>query len=277
MRFIMCEPTYFDVVNFTLNPYMKGNRPVNKVKAKRQWRQLVSILELSGVNVILTPPVRGLPDMVFSANGGSVVDNYFYPSNFKVEPRKLETLFYTKRLQQLGYHIKHINGIFEGQGDTQLSKLTNRGLHIWVGYGHRTDLSGANNFIQQLPDKITVHILHLVDPYFYHLDTCLLVFGNKYALYYPGAFSRESNQKLKNIFDRHDIITVTREEALNFSCNSIEIPDISGKYQGIILANQLSPRLRNKLQQLNYGYLECPMSEFILAGGSTRCCVLKLS
>ena len=73
-RLLMCRPTYF-AVDYAINPWMDPDR----AGRRRRWRSgsgrrsASAYLDL-GHRVELIDPVDGLPDMVFAANGGTVVD-----------------------------------------------------------------------------------------------------------------------------------------------------------------------------------------------------------
>ena len=67
-KILMCKPEYFEV-NYTGNEFMKGNIDnVDTAKAIDQWNCLKKIYEDLGFEVVLIDPVKGLVDMVFTAN-----------------------------------------------------------------------------------------------------------------------------------------------------------------------------------------------------------------
>lgn len=271
MNVLVVEPTQFNIKTLFMNPYMTGKIRINLKKAISQWRALVDLLESLGITVIKKRGIKNLVDMVFTANAGSIIDNIFYPSNFYHKERQGESIYYKKYFTQLGYKIIPITGYFEGQGDTQYSHDKE---FLWVGYGQRTSHEGANSFISNAynsKNKVKCKLLHLIDPYFYHLDTCLRCFGNKYAIYYPGAFSKESKQLLLRIFGKTNMIAVKRSEALQFVCNTIEI-----KHNNILIAHYFTDRIKDKLNKIGFTTLETDMSEFLLSGGSVKCCILDL-
>ena len=57
---------------------------------------------------------------------------------------------------------------------------------------------------------------------------------------------------------------------MNFACNSISVPN------NIIIGHCFSDNLKSKLKDINYNTIENNMSEFLLSGGSTKCCVLDI-
>jgi N-dimethylarginine dimethylaminohydrolase len=72
-RYIRCRPTYFDVC-YAINDWMDPNKPVDTDLAIAQWERLRSLYGSLGHEVVELPPVAGLPDMVFAANGATVID-----------------------------------------------------------------------------------------------------------------------------------------------------------------------------------------------------------
>lgn len=69
---LMCPPNYFEVC-YRINPWMdpdawSSQAGMLTALARRQWRQLHDTLVDLGAKLDLVPPVRGLPDMVFTAN-----------------------------------------------------------------------------------------------------------------------------------------------------------------------------------------------------------------
>ena len=67
---LLCAPIHFDVI-YSINPWMVGE-PVNSAVALEQWFRLKDTLEEWGVSVKLIGQVGNLPDMVFTANAGTV-------------------------------------------------------------------------------------------------------------------------------------------------------------------------------------------------------------
>ena len=72
-RYLMCRPTYF-AVDYAINPWMDPSAPVDRDRAVAQWETLRRVYLDLGHTVELIDPVPGLPDMVFAANGATVVD-----------------------------------------------------------------------------------------------------------------------------------------------------------------------------------------------------------
>src|SRR6266545_1884845 len=72
-HYIMCRPTYF-AVDYAINPWMDPTMPVDTDLAIAQWETLRQTYLRMGHTVELVDPMPGLPDMVFTANGATVIE-----------------------------------------------------------------------------------------------------------------------------------------------------------------------------------------------------------
>ena len=63
--------------------------------------------------------------------------------------------------------------------------------------------------------------LELVDPYYYHLDTCFCPLAPGMAIYYPAAFDEYGQRVLPEIVA--ELIAVDEEEARRFACNAVVV------------------------------------------------------
>ncbi|HEX3621027.1 MAG TPA: hypothetical protein VHT97_01795, partial [Acidimicrobiales bacterium] len=70
-RFLMCPPEHFGVL-YEINPWMHSEVAVDLDRARDQWGELVATLVAAGAEVELLEPQPGLPDLVFTANAGTV-------------------------------------------------------------------------------------------------------------------------------------------------------------------------------------------------------------
>jgi rhodanese-related sulfurtransferase len=87
---------------------------------------------------------------------------------------------------------------------------------VLAGTGYRTD-PGAHAEVAAVLD-VEVLSLELVDPRFYHLDTCLAALDDRTIAYYPEAFSAASRDLLEALYP--DAVRASRADAevlgLNF-------------------------------------------------------------
>ncbi len=211
----MC-PWTFPKVEWTINPHMHRDNQPDPEKARLEWHMLLDCYLQLGIKVELLAPVPGLHDMVYTANAGWGKNGAFILSNFKHAERKKETEHHRQWfLNQNFPFVQQARGHFEGQGDL----ITTNSAYL-LGYGTRTSLDFGDELKHALTLDNPLIQLELVDPAFYHLDTCLFSWRTiNVVMYYPGAFTNEGISKLKQL--PLTLIEVTRKEALTFVCNSV--------------------------------------------------------
>ena len=155
--------------------------------AKRGWLALKSTYERLGATVEVQPAQRGLPDMVFTANAGVVLDRKVTLARFLCAERQGEephNRAFFEALRARGVVDEVIDtpaGLyFEGAGDAIWDR--HRSV-LWTGHGQRS--SREMQFVLAETYGVPTVALELVDPRFYHLDTCFCVLGRGDILYYP--------------------------------------------------------------------------------------------
>jgi len=103
LRVLMCAPDFFDI-EYEINPWMHEDNPVVPRKAAEQWETLRTIYtEQLGWEVQLVEPVAGLPDMVFTANGGLVYNRKVVLPTFRHPDRQGETEQLKRWFEKAGY------------------------------------------------------------------------------------------------------------------------------------------------------------------------------
>lgn len=264
--FLMCPPTLYDV-NYVINPWMAGNvHRSSRERATDQWKVLHGTLTKIA-DVLLVDPQPGSPDMVFTANAGLVSDGIVALSSFFHPERQDEEPHFRRWFVESGFAVCDVPRAtpFEGEGDALFEA---DGLRLWAGHGPRT----RENSHRQLAELWGIEIvsLRLVDPRFYHLDTCFCPLSNGEVMYYPAAFDGESQKRIERHYPAAKRISVSESDALRFACNAINI----GK---AIVLNQISNELFARLQSLGYSVTQVELTEFLKAGGAAKCLVLRLS
>lgn len=257
---LMCSPDYFGVT-YDINPWMSDNiGQVDHAKAMEQWLKLKhSISKVADVKVM--DGVEGLPDLVFTANAGIVSHDVALISTFYKEQRQPEEIVFRDYFKKHGYITLRINNSYEGEGDHLVDKFDRH----WLGTGFRTSKEAAENIHRIFWAKINA--LELVDPRWYHLDTCFAPLPNGELLWYPDAFSIKSQKLIRESF-KHTI-DISLEDALAFSCNSVCIDN------HIFIPKNID--VSTKLRQHGYNVEEFDLSEFMKAGGAAKCLVLYLN
>ena len=177
-----------------------------------QWDTLRRTYVGLGHTVEVIAPVPGLPDMVFAANGGTVVDGVVLPARFRHAERVAEGPAYRTWFLRNGFRVGDTAHVNEGEGDF----LVNRD-HVLAGTGFRT-AHAAHDDAQELFGRPVV-TLRLVDPRFYHLDVALAVLDDETVAYYPGAFSDGSRAVLERLYP-HAVIA-EEADALVLGLNAV--------------------------------------------------------
>lgn len=260
-RMLLCPPDFYSI-RYEINPWMNRLCGVDTAEAKVQWQQLHDKLQSLGCEVELLSPEADWPDMVFTANAGLVHGRSFVSARFRHPERQGETPAYEAWFAQHGFEVLRLPGhdAFEGEGDALW-----HGDTLICGHGFRTDPEAHGLLAGML--HCTVLSLELVNPHFYHLDTCFCPLRDGAALWYPPAFGEESQGRLRDHV--HDLVIVPPDEALRFACNAIVI-------DRDVLIPSGSPQTCRMLADRGYECHALPMSEFIKAGGACKCLVLRL-
>jgi N-dimethylarginine dimethylaminohydrolase len=264
--FLMCPPTLYDV-NYVINPWMAGN--VNRSSRRRateQWKVLHGALARIA-HVRLVEPQPGSPDMVFTANAGLVFDGKVALSSFFHPERQGEEPHFRRWFEESGFAVCDIPRLtpFEGEGDALFEA---DGSRLWAGHGPRTREDSHRRLTALW--GVEVVSLRLVDPRFYHLDTCFCPLANGEVMYYPAAFDAESRRQIEARYTNAKRICVSEPDALRFACNAVNVGNT-------ILLNQISPELLATLQFFGYQVVQVELTEFLKAGGAAKCLVLRLS
>lgn len=258
----MCPPDHY-AIRYVINPWMKLTRQSDPEKAHQQWKNLFDILSGLGSRIHLIQQVRGLPDMVFTANAGLAVERKVFLSRFRHKERQGEADYFRKWFKRNKFRVIELPpGIyFEGAGDALFA-----GKKLFAGYRFRTEMAAHTCISETL--EVEVLSLELVKKHFYHLDTCFMPLTSQSALYYPPAFDRYGRKVIeRNISDP---VPVSRKEAYTFVCNAIVI----GKD---IVLHHGCPETGRLLADRGFRVHETDLSEFIKAGGSAKCLTLMIS
>jgi ornithine--oxo-acid transaminase len=245
---------------------MAGNvHAASRERATQQWRALHRAVSKIA-DVVLVDPQPGSPDMVFTANAGLIHGDEVAISSFFHRERQGEEPYFREWFKENGYKILDISREtpFEGEGDALFSE---DGLRLWAGYGPRT-LESSHQVLRNAWD-IEVVGLELVDPRFYHLDTCFAPLAGGFVMYFAAAFSASSLAKIEAFYSAEKRILVEEADAVCFACNAVNI----GK---TIILNGISTKLSEHLQLLGFDVIQVELSEFMRAGGAAKCLVMKL-
>jgi len=258
---LMCRPDYYRI-EYEINPWMDRRRPSLPTLALQQWEALVAILQQLGAGIETIAPVAGLPDMVFTANAGLLCRDLFVSSRFRHPERRGESEHFERWFAEHGYRVVALASPsdFEGAGDALFC-----GDILFAGYLHRSAIRAH----QQLGDLLGRQVLslELVDPRFYHLDTCFCPLAPGLALYYPNAFDEYG----RRVLEEHiaELIAVSDAQAEQFGCNAVVLGRDLVVHAGV-------QRLAESLAAHGYSVHPTDLSEFLKAGGTAKCLTLRL-
>jgi N-dimethylarginine dimethylaminohydrolase len=269
-RYLMCRPEHF-TVSYTINPWMVPANPTDTATAVRQWQSLYDTYVALGHEIELIDPIEGLPDMVYTANGGFLIDGIAYGPKFRFKERAGEAGPFIEWFRGAGFDTREPVEVNEGEGDFLLV-----GDVILAGTGFRST-GDSHREIGEVFGREVIS-LTLTDPRFYHLDTALAVLDPVQGVenggperaniaYLPSAFDERSQAILAERYP--DAIHVSDEDGAVFGLNSA-----SDGYNVII-----SPRaggFEKQLRERGYNPIMVDLSELLLGGGGIKCCTLEL-
>jgi N-dimethylarginine dimethylaminohydrolase len=263
-HFLMCPPTHF-AVEYAINPWMVPGVAVDRARAFAQWDVLRrTYLEL-GHRVDLLDPVPGLPDMVYAANGATVVGGTVLGARFRHPQRAGEAAAHAAWFRRAGFRrVVAPRFVNEGEGDL-LVVGDGPDAVVLAGHGFRTDPRAHAEAARVLGREVVP--LELVDPHYYHLDTAVAVLDAATIAWLPEAFTPASRAVLRERFP--DAVVAGPADAAVLGLNAVS----DGRHvvlpaQAVGLAAALAER----------GYIPVPvdLSELLKGGGGPKCCTLEV-
>ena len=259
-HYLMCSPEHF-AVTYAINPWMHPGVAVDVERALAQWDALRRTYLDLGHRVDLLDPVAGLPDMVYAANGATVVDGVVYGARFRFAERGPEAAAHRAWFRAAGYaRVVEPEFVNEGEGDLLVA-----GGVILAGSGFRTDPRAHAEAARVLHREVVP--LELVDPRFYHLDTALAVLDETTIAWFPEAFSPASRGVLADRYP--DAATATAADAAVLGPNAVS----DGRH--VVLPAEATD-LAAALAERGFVPVPVEMSELLKGGGGPKCCTLEV-
>jgi N-dimethylarginine dimethylaminohydrolase len=273
--YLLVEPSHYDV-SYSINPWMRpgvwAEDPAgHRAEAAASFRALEAALRGAGAEIEIADGADGLPDMVFPANGGIVLDGRALLAKFRYPQRQGEEAVFRRVFD--GFRERGLidevvslpdNCFQEGAGDCIWDRT--RRL-AWTGYGPRSS-AHSPDVISEVFD-IDLKRLELATERFYHLDTCFCVLPNGEVFFYPGAFTAEGNALIRDTVAPDLLIEATDEDAARFCVNAVALD------RTIVMATA-TDRLTGTLRERGYAVSPVALDPFILSGGGAYCMTLRL-
>jgi N-dimethylarginine dimethylaminohydrolase len=258
---LMCPPDFYGI-EYEINPWMNTERQADHPTAVDQWKALHERIEAAGARVSLLEPVSGLPDLVFTANAAMIFDQRAILSHFRHPQRQGEQPHNRRWLVEHGFDVLDppASFNFEGAGDALFCGDT-----LYAGYRMRSDAAGHQAIGRML--GVRVIPVELVDPRYYHLDTCFCPLAADTAIWYPLAFDEYG----RRVIEEHvpNLLAVAQAEAERFACNAVVVGQR-------VITNTGCDQLHAALATAGYEPIATPLDEFVKAGGSAKCLTLRV-
>jgi N-dimethylarginine dimethylaminohydrolase len=258
-HYLMCRPEHFEV-RYAINPWMRPGEPVDRERALAQWDALRQTYRDLGHRVDLIDPVPGLPDMVYAANGATVVGGMVLGARFRHRERAAEAVAHRAWFTAAGFPVVEPEFVNEGEGD-----LLAVGDVVLAGYGFRTDPRAHAEAAAVLCREVVP--LELVDPRFYHLDTAIAVLDDSTIAWLPAAFTPASQDVLRARFP--DAVVADPADAAVLGLNAVS----DGRH--VVLPAQATG-LAAALRERGYTPVPVDLSELLKGGGGPKCCTLEV-
>ncbi|MFG2722091.1 dimethylargininase [Streptomyces sp. NPDC048416] len=261
-RYLMCPPAHFKVT-YSINPWMDPEKPVDLPLALAQWEVLRDRYRALGHTVDLLDPRPDLPDMVFAANGATVIEGRVLGARFAHPERAAEAEVHRDWFRAHGFATVHEPAhINEGEGDFAVTDS-----YVLAGRGFRSSPL-SHDEAQEFFGRPVIG-LDLVDPRYYHLDTALCVLDDTAdeIMYYPPAFSPGSRAVLSRLFP--DALIAEEPDAAALGLNAVS----DGRN---VLLPQGAVGLFGPLRARGYEPIAMDLGELLKGGGSVKCCTQEL-
>lgn len=257
----MCPPVHFGVL-YEINPWMHREVRVDADRTREQWEALVGNLRAAGAEVELMRPQPELPDLVFTANAGTVNHDVFVPSRFRYPEREPEVPHFVDWFAGAGFRVCPLPEGFsqEGAGDT----LPFRDVFL-TGYRLRSD-AGAHAPLSKLVGA-AVRPIELVDPRCYHLDLTFCPLDDRRALVAPHFWDAYGRKVVEALVP--EPFALDDDEVLAFCANSVVVGTN-------VVMPACPPRVGRQLEAWGFDVAVSPVDEFQKGGGACRCLTLAL-
>ena len=261
MQILMCPPKFFDI-EYEINPWMDTDNQVNQKLAAKQWQQLYhTYTEKLGWDVELIEPIKGLPDMVFTANGALVIDGKVSLPTFRAPDRQPETKYFKKQFEDKGYtEFLTPKYDFEGEGDALVWNDV-----IFAGYPWRSD-KACHRELKEFFGKKVVNVQLTTDS-FYHLDTALTIVDAETVALYPPLFTEDSLTRIRETVPH--VIEATKANAYAYGLNAMS------DGHNIVLSDRATGLIEQYKKRGMHVY-PVPISEYQKSGGGVKCLTLEL-
>jgi N-dimethylarginine dimethylaminohydrolase len=298
---LMGDPARFSVRGGA-NPLARtrwgSRRSVDRALAIRQWERLRDLLRDLGVRILVVPPERRQPGLVYPANAGFQADvdeekplseKRFYLANL-LPTRAGETPIYRRVLQEAGFRVATLDHRYRMEGEAdffpvgpsyvltygEIEKqrfVPTLGFPPWKRiYGFRSDQRAARLLEPIVAPKRILKIELLLEAH-YHGDTALCGFGPKreFLLACSHAITPTGWDLLRETFG-DGVIELEEHDAQRYAANAFTLTQ--GSDSLLLLPDGVSERLLDQIRERGVTPITIDVSEFLVKGGGSVKCMI---
>jgi N-dimethylarginine dimethylaminohydrolase len=298
---LMGDPSRFSVRGGA-NPHTRTRfgrrRAVDRGLAIRQWERLRDLLRDLGVRILVIPPERKQPGLVYPANAGFLTDldqekplseKRFHLANL-LPTRAGEQPIYRRVLGEAGFAVATLDPRYRIEGEADFFPV---GPHYVLSfgaiekqrfvptlaippwkriYGFRTDRR-VERLLQPIVAPSRILAVELLLEAHYHGDTALCGFGpgRELLLAYPQAITPSGWDLLREAFGER-IIELEEDDAERYAANSFTLTQ--GGDSLLLMPAGVSNHLLGQVRERGVTPVTIDVSEFLKKGGGSVKCMI---
>ncbi len=262
-HYLMCPPAHF-AVEYAINPWMVPGVPVDRELALAQWDRLRRTYLDLGHAVDVLAPEPGLPDMVYAANGATVLGGVVLGARFRHPQRADEADAHASWFRRAGLPVIEPEFVNEGEGDL-LVVGSRADAVLLAGSGFRTDPRAHAEAARVLGCEVVS--LELCDPRYYHLDTAVAALDATTVAWLPQAFTARS-RAVQRVRVPDAVVGGPRDAAV-LGLNAVS----DGRH---VVLPAGATRLAAALAERGFVPVPVDLSELRKGGGGPKCCTLEV-
>jgi N-dimethylarginine dimethylaminohydrolase len=297
----MGDPACFSVRGGA-NPHTRTRwgrrRSVNRGVAIRQWERLRDLLRDLGVRILVVPPERRQPGLVYPANAGfqsdldqekPLAEKRFHLANL-LPTRAGEQPIYRRVLEEAGLRVATLDPRFRLEGEADFFPVRDcylltfgeiekqrfapaLSLPPWKRiYGFRSDRR-VEPLLEPIVTPKRIVKVELVLEAHYHGDTALCAFGagREFLLAYCRAIAPASWNLLRERFG-DGIIELDERDAQRYAANSFTLTHAGDSL--LLMPAGVSDRLLGQIRERSVTPITVDVSEFLKKGGGSVKCMI---
>ena len=258
----MCPPDYYGI-EYEINPWMDRRRQADRAvggaamvaTSRHCWNRTVRGLVPDADQRPARPGVYGQRGLIYR--------RLAVPARFRHPQRQKEEAYGRQWLAAHGFQVRPLESeaYFEGAGDALFCGDT-----LFAGYRIRSDVRGHQEIGQLLGLPRSSRWNWSI-----RATTTSTRVSARWRPAWRSTIRRPSTRYARDVLRANvaDLIPVNDEESRHFACNAVVLGQT-------VITNSGCPELHRELRARGFVAEECPLGEFVKAGGSAKCLTLRL-